>query len=307
MKQRLCALCAAVVLAVCCLGLVRLLGTPGAPELLPVPSAAPDERPVLALFGASTDPWWEELSDGLDRWADEQGWALLAYDCRGNPTAQKGQVEDLVRREQADVAVLCGVGDGEQLAGCAQTLSEAKVPVIVLSRRSVGDVEGAACRVCPEDGEPYGSIADWFGRGGLLLLADVPDDPEVETAREALEDSGARVLDWGACWGGEEYAADYLTRALGSFPGADGVVAFSRAGALGAKDALDGRDVPVLCLEYGPAVEEDLALGELDAAVEVSAQEALRALETCIPKVRSGDAEALYPLSVHIRTGRADT
>ncbi len=307
MKQRLFALCAAAVLAVCCLGLVRLLGTPGAPEVVPVPSAAPDERPVLALFGASTDPWWEELSDGLDRWADEQGWALLAYDCRGNPVAQKGQAEDLARRERADVAVLCPAGDGEQLAGCAQTLSEVKVPVIVLSRRSVGDVEGAAYRVCPEAGEPYAAVADWFDRDGLLLLADVPDDPEVETAREALEDGGGKVLDWGACWGSEDYAADYLDGALERFPGADGVVAFGRAGALGAKGALGDRDVAVLCLEYSPAVEEDLALGELDAAVEVSAQEALQALETCIPKVKSGEAEALYPLSVHIRTGRADT
>ncbi len=307
MRQRLFALCAALVLAVCGLGLVRLLGAPKAPEVVPAPSAARPDRPVLAFFGDGTDPWCQEVSDGLDRWADEQGWALITYDCKGSPTAQKGQVEDLVRTEKADVAVLYSVGDGEQLTGWAQTLGEARVPVIALSRQSLGDMENVACRVCPEDAEPYAAIADWFDRGDLLLLADLPDDPGVETAREALEDSGAEVLDYGACWGNADYAGDYLDVALDSFPQADGVVAFSRAGALGAKNALGDRDVPVLCLEYGPAVEEDLALGQLDAAAEVPVQSAIRTLGTCIPKVRSGEVEALYPLTVHIRTARADT
>ncbi len=307
MKQRFFALCAAAVLAVCCLGLVRLLGAPKTPDVVHVSSAARSDRPTLAFFGDGTDPWWEELSDGLDRWADEQGWALITYDCNGNPTARKGQVEDLARRERADAAVLCGVGDGEQLTDWAQTLSEAKVPVVVLSRHSLGDIENVACRVCPEAGEPFASIADWFHGGGLLLLADLPDDPLVETAREVLADNGAQVLDYGACWGAEEYAADYLARTLDSFPQTGGVLAFSRAGALGAKSVLGDRDVPVLCLTYGPAVEEDLALGELDAAVEVPAREALRALEICIPKARSGEAEALYPLTVRIRAARADT
>ncbi len=304
MKPRFFALCAAVTLAVCCLGLVRLLGTPKAPDVVPAPSAAPDDRPVLALLGSSADPWWEELSDGLDRWADEQGWDLIAYDCKGSPTAREGQVEDLVRTERADVAVLYDLGDDAQLAGWARTLSQAKVPAVVLSRRSVGGVENVACRVCPEDGEPFAAIAGYFPGGDLLLLADLPDDPAVETAREALEDNGLRALDYGACWGNEDYAADYLTRALDRFPGIDGVVAFSRAGALGAKGALGDADVTVLCLEYGPAVEEDLALGQLDAAVEVPAREALRALETCVPKVKSGEGEAFYPLDVQIRTAK---
>lgn len=303
MKQRFFALCAAAVLAVCCLGLVRLLGAPKAPDVLPAPSAAPAGRPTLAFFGDGTDPWCQEVSDGLDRWADEQGWALIAYDCKGNPTAQKGQVEDLARREKADVAVLYPAGDGEQLAGWVETLSEAKVPVVALSRHSLDGIENVACRVCPEEGEPYASVARWSS-GGILLLADLSDDPAVEITREALEDSGLRVLDYGACWGNEDYAADYLTRALERYPQAGGVVAFSRAGALGAKSALGDRDVPVLCLECGPAVEEDLALGRLDAAVEVSAQSALEALETCIPEVKSGEAEGLYPLDVQIHMAK---
>ena len=305
MKQRFFALCAAVALAVCGLGLVRLLGTPEAPDVRPAPSAAPDDRPVLAFFGSSADLWWEELFDGLDWWAENQGWALITYDCKGDPTAQKGQVEDLVRTERADVAVLYTVGDEAQLT---RTLSEAKVPVVVLSRRSLEAVPGAACRVCPEVGEPFAAIARQFPAGsGLLLLSDLPDDPMVETARETLQANGARALDHGACWWVEQYAGEYLAQALERFPQPDGVVAFSRAGALGAKDALDGKDVPVLCLEYGPAVEEDLAQGDIDATVEVPAQEALRALETCIPKVKSGEAEAFYPLDVQIRTQRADT
>ncbi len=303
MRQRFFALCAAVVLAVCGLGLVRLVGTPEAPDVLPVPSAAPDDRPVLAFFGSSADPWCEALFDGLDRWAEEQGWALIAYDCKGNLTALEGQVEDLARREQADVAVLYAAGDAEQLADWARTLDEAKVPVVALSRRSLeAGVAGVTCRVCPEAGEPYASIARRFPAGsGLLLLSDLPDDPEVEAAREGLEANGMRVLDSGACWWVEQYAADYLGRALARFPQPDGVVAFSRAGALGAKGALGDADASVLCLEYGPAVEEDLALGRLDGAVEVSAREVLQVLETCVPKVKSGEAEAFYPLAVRVR------
>ncbi len=303
MKQRFFTLCAAAVLAVCCLGLVRLLGAPKAPPLTPAPSSTRADRPVLAFFGDGTDPWCEAVSDGLDGWADEQGWDLLTYDCRGNPTARKGQVEDLTRLEQADVAVLCGVGDARQLTEWVEVLDGAKVPAVVLSRQSLADVPGAACRACPEDGELYAAVAGCFPGGDLLLLAAPPDEPRVEAARAALEDNGAGVLDCGVCWGSEEYAANYLD----AFPQAGGVVAFSRAGALGAKRALGDRDVTVLCMDYGPAVEEDLALGALDAAVEVSAQSALQALETCIPKVKSGDAEAFYPLTVHVRTGQKDT
>lgn len=308
MKQRFFALCALVALVGCGLAGARLFGRAGTPGAAPSPSPHRADRPVLALFGSSSDPWWESVSDGLERWAEDRGWDLIAYDCKGNPTAQQGQVEDLARTERADAAVVYPVGDSGQLAAWAETLDRAKVPVAVLSRRSLGETEHVTSRVCPEEGEPFAAIAGWFDRGGeLLLLADLPDDPGVETAREALEAKGARVLDYGACWGSEDYAADYLAQALERFPRPDGVVAFSRAGALGAKAALGDREVAVLCLEYGPAVAEDLALGRLDAAVEVPAEEALRALEDCIPKVRSGDAEDVYPLEVRIRTGRADT
>lgn len=306
MKQRFFALCVLCALAVCCLAGVRLLGAPETPSAVPSPSGTPDDRPTLALFGDGTDAWSREVLDGLGRWAGEQGWELIAYDCNGSATAQQGQVENLARMEKADAAVLCPVGDAEQLAGWVETLGRAEVPVVVLSRRSVGDAPGAASLVCPEDGEPFAAVAGYFqGRGGLLLLADLPDDPVVETAREALEANGARVLDYGACWGAEDYAKDYLTQALERFPQAGGVVAFSRAGALGAKAALGDRDTPVLCLEYGPAVEEDLALGRMDAAVEVSASDAIQALETCVPAVRSGEGEDAYPLDVHIRVPEA--
>ncbi len=265
MKQRFFALCAAVALVVCGLGLACLVGAPKAPEAVPVPSAAPDDRPTLAFFGDETDPWCQEVSDGLDRWADEQGWDLIAYDCKGNPTAQKGQVEDLLRTESARAALLYTPGDED--AAQRELLEKAGVTVVTLSLWGEADIG---------PGEGLGDvIADYLGaRRDVLLVADAPEDTRAQAALDALADTALNVVEYGSCWGESGYAKAYLDGALERHPHVGAILCLSREGVLGADEALEaigkGDEISVLSLD--PA----------DGALEVSREDVLPALEAAL-------------------------
>ncbi len=287
MKRRFFALCAAVALAVCGLGLVRLLGTPKAPPLTPAPSAARSDRPVLAFFGDGTDPWCAGLSDGLDRWADERGWALITYDCKGNPTARQGQVEDLLRTETARAALLYTPGDGD--AAQRELLEKAGVTVVTLSLWGEADLG---------PGEGLGdAVADYLGtRREVLLVADAPEDPRTQAALDALADTALDVVEYGSCWGESGYAKAYLDGALERHPHVGAILCLSRAGTAGADEALEaiGQRDEISVLSLDP--REDPASGQADGVLEVSREDVLPALEAAL----SG-AEA-EPLGVTLRT-----
>ncbi len=292
MKQRFFALCAAVVLAVCGLGLARLVGTPKAPPVAPVPSAARDNRPVLAFFGDGTDPWCAGLSDDLDRWAEEEGWALLAYDCKGSAAARKGQVEDLLRAESARAALVYTLGDAD--AAQRELLEKAGVTVVTLSLWGEADIG-------PGDGLGD-AIADYLGaRRDVLLVADAPEEPRTQAALDALADTALNVAEYGSCWGESGYAKAYLDGALERHPHVGAVLCLSREGALGAHEALEaaGEREEISVLSLDPL--EDPALGQADGVLEVSREGVLPALEAVLS---GGEAE---PLGVRIRTARADT
>ncbi len=292
MKQRFFALCAAAVLAVCCLGLVRLLGTPKTPDVLPAPSAARDHRPVLAFFGDETDPWCAGLSDELDRWAEDQGWALLAYDCKGSAAARQGQVEDLLRTETARAALLYTPGDED--AAQRELLEKAGVTVVTLSLWGKADIG-------PGDGLGD-AIADYLGaRRDVLLVADTPEDPRTQAALDALADAALNVVEYGSCWGESGYAEAYLDGALERHPHVGAILCLSREGVLGADEALEaaGERGEISVLSLDPS--EDPALGQADGVLEVSRADVLPALAAAL----SG-AEA-EPLGVRVHTARADT
>ncbi len=292
MKQRFFALCAAAVLAVCGLGLARLLGSPKAPPVTPVPSPAPDDRPVLAFFGDGADPWCAGLSDGLDAWADEEGWALITYDCKGNPTARKGQVEDLLRTETARAALLYTPGDAD--AAQRELLEKAGVTVVTLSLWGEADIG-------PGDGLGD-AIADYLGtRRDVLLVADAPEDPRAQAAMDALADAALNVVEYGSCWGESGYAKAYLDGALERHPHVGAVLCLSREGAVGAGEALEaaGERDEISVLSLGPL--EGPAQGQADGVLEVSREDVLPALAAALS---GGAAE---PLGVRVRTARADT
>lgn len=304
MKRRFFCLCLIAALVVCGLAGARLARGEKSPPAgaSPAPSRPAGAAGALAFFGSSEDPWCEPFFQWLDQWAREQGWELIAYDCKGLAGAQTGQTEDLLRRERADCAVFYPVGD--QARECVEALDRAGVEVVVL-RGPGGDAGGwdGVCSVAPAADEPYAAAADYFaGTGGVVLVAELPDDPWVDRAREVLERAGVSVAGYGACWGDATYAREYLSQALAYYPRVGGVLAAGRAGAVGAKEALSGReDVKVLCLEQSRQATEELALGRLDAVAEVDPQEAMDALAQALTALGGGKEASPAPLGVHIR------
>lgn len=300
LKRRFFTLCLtlALALALGCLAAVQWLTAPRetADPAPAVPSAPAEKGPTLAFLGDGEDAWCAPFFDWLDRWASEEGWTLISYDCEGSAAAQRGQLEDLLRTERVDLVVLYPADRDLETA----PLPERDIPVVVLG---AGDWPGT-CRVGPGPDEPYRSAGDWFGRGAeVLLLADLPDDPRVEEARAGLAAAGVTVLDYGACWSSPVYAKDYVDLALARFPEPDGVLAFSRAGALGTGDALgEARKAKVLCLESGPEALEELALGGLDAVAEVPARSAFQALRLVIPAVLAGERDVVCEVPVELHT-----
>lgn len=310
MKQRLFAFCAAVALIVCAWSGVGLLRErPGEAKPSAVPALSPVQETqsatTLAFFGDSTDPWCQPFFQELEQWARGEGWELILYDCKGSAAAQRGQAEDLLGTEQARWAVVRLVGDQDQRDELVERLDAAGVGVVVLTGLADGDLpQGARCAVGPDAQGAFTAAAEYFsGAERVLVLADLADDPRIELARQTLEEAGFQVPIPGASWGLEQYAADYVNWVFVEYQGpVDGVVAFSRRGALGAKGALAGNGARVLCLEAGEEALTDLALGRIDGVVQLSGQETLSELERVLTALNAGQSPKPQPVKVTICT-----
>ena len=301
MKQRAFALCAALALLGCGLLALRVVTRrpgPAAPASS-LPSQKVEFATTLAFFGSSEDPFFEASREALAEYAKEAGWALVTYDCKGDAQVQEAQVDDLLRDRGAHWAVLSPVGD--QAGRCVDRLTGAGAKVVAMGAQGLDDW-GQACTVALGPNQPYAAMGTYFGSGkSVALVADLPDDPQVEAVRLGLERAGVRVLDYGACWGVADYARDYVETVLARSPNLGGVVAFTAQGAMGAKEALGQRGT-VLCLDSGSEAQWALALGQLDAVVEWDAQEAARQLVRALDALAKGQIPHIEPLGVHIST-----
>lgn len=308
MKRR-CALALALVLAL--LLAVRLFYAfwpSPMPQVQPSPSSsaapAPTPERTLALLGSSTDPKCEPLYDALGGWCRSNGWSFISYDCYGWSVSQGGQVDDLVGHESADVALLWPTGSQEELDGWAKALHHGGCRVITLNQSVSAEGEAYVDCHLATDPDALATASAAFlatvpnaGRE-VLVLVDLPDAPLVEPTLNALERAGLNVAEYGACWGQSQYAQEYLTWALEHYPHAGAVLSLSREGISGAREALAGRNIPILYLNCDPDALGDPTLDGPDAALGVSPQETLDKLTQAITKVARGEDPGRLTLQV---------
>lgn len=283
----------------------RLLGAlwPFQPEAeTPAPSPTPSpqaQSQTLALLGSSADPKCEPLYDALEEWARANGWGFISYDCYGWSVSQKGQVEDLLAHEDADVAVLYAVGSQEELDGWAKALHDGGCRVITLGQAASSQGEEYVDCHMGLSAQALGRavtdrmIPDFLGqRREVLLVVDIPEDASTQKALDALGGTVLNVVEYGACWGQSQYAREYLEGALERHPHIAAIFCLSHAGAQGAREALRlggwGEDTTILALDCDPDLLEDVALGQVDAAAGLSVKETAQQLTQAIPRVAQG-------------------
>lgn len=303
------ALCLVLALAIT---LLYALWPPAPPAAQPAPSLKSEPTHTLALLSSKTDPRSQGLYDGLEKWAKEENWSFVSYDCQGWSVSQKGQVEDLIRNEKADVAVLQPVGTQEELDSWVSLLYESGCQVITLGQAAGENAQShVACHIGLDAktlGEAVSAqlVPQYLGqRREVLLVADVPEDPSTQKALDALGNTALNVVEYGSCWGQSQYAQEYLSGALERHPYVAAVLCLSHPAALGAREALRlggrGEETTILALDCGPELLEDVALGQVDAALAVPTSSVLEALTRAIEKAVGGDAledVALTPVAV---------
>lgn len=300
-------MCAALVLVLLVLGLLLKGLLAPAPAPAPTPSAKPAPEAAVVLLGDGSNPLCAPLYPALEELCAANNWRLVTYDCKGSAASQKGQIEDVLRVETADAAVLFSVLDQEALDEQVQALG-AKCAVVTVGQRAKG---GAAAHVGGEEDGQLRAVAAWLrgdrkGRGRALLLTDEPDEAAEERCIKALSKGKVTVLDNNYTWGGAFYAQRYLNSALETFPETDAVLCASPSGVQGAAAALEEKKlrdgVKIVALDYDPSLADALALGNLDAAAALSPTEAAEAVTRLLPKVLSQEKLQEKPLEYHILT-----
>lgn len=295
-------LCAALVLLTF---LLPSLDQPTAPSPAPSPSSGPPAT-VVAFFGDGGDPLCAPLYAALRDFAKERGWRLISYDCKGSADSQLGQLQDFLRHETANGAVVYSRLDREELDRQVEALYDATGHVVTIGQQAGSSAGRYVSAHIASGGEPLNAAAAYFqkalrGNEGVLLLSDLPDPDWEAACTDAFEAQGIAILDHGYTWTGEAYAQRYLETALEAFPEAKGILCTSRAGTAGAWNTLQEKGlrdrVKLVSLAYDAAVGDDLALGRLDAAVTVSPREAAELLEEVLPSVLEGKRPGVKTLT----------
>lgn len=295
-------LCAALVLLTF---LLPPLDQPTAPTPAPSPSSGPPAT-VVAFFGDGSDPLCAPLYAALRDLAKERGWRLISYDCKGSADNQLGQLQDFLRHETANGAVVYSRLDREELDRQVEALYDATGHVVTIGQQAGSSAGRYVSAHLASGGESLNAAAAYFqkalrGNEGVLLLSDLPDPDWEAACTNAFEAQGIAILDHGYTWTGEAYAQRYLETALEAFPEAKGILCTSRAGTVGAWNTLQEKGlrdrVKLVSLAYDAAVGDDLALGQLDAAVTVSPREAAELLEEVLPSVLEGKRPGVKTLT----------
>lgn len=276
---------------------------PPAAAVTPTPGAEP---PVAAFFGSSADPLCEGLFDDMEELCRREGWRLISYDCKGKPVSQKGQTEDLLRTETADVAVIWPVLEAEELDEAIEPLAK-QCPVVAVGKRPEGKAARLiAAYVGEDEQEQLAALAEYLQAGqdnvqGALLLTDIPDKPLEARYQRELSALHVEVLGNNYTWTGAVYARRYLITALDDIPGVDAVICTSRPGTEGTWNTLREKElrdkVLIVRLGWDQRVEDDLAVGALDAAVTVSPEELARRLGEVLPKALKGEKPGAVTLT----------
>lgn len=265
-------------------------------------SPAPAEKKqTVAFLGSSADPLCAPLFGELKELCVQRGWRLVSYDCKGRSAGQKGQIEDLLRQETVDAAVVWPVLEGEEADAPLKALA-AKCPVVTAGQRPSPSVaKTTASHVGADETEQLRALAEYLKenmeRGqGALLLTDLPDEDAEERIKRVFSTQGVDILDNNYTWTGAVYAQRYLTTALDEIENVGAVVCVSRAGTEGAWNTLQEKNlrdkVKIVSLVYEPAMADDLALGALDAAATVSPKETAKRLAELLPKALKGERPA---------------
>lgn len=295
-------LCAALVLLTF---LLPPLDQPTAPSPAPSPSSSPPAT-VVAFFGDGGDPLCAPLYSALRDFAKERSWRLISYDCKGSADSQLGQLQDFLRHETANGAVVYSRLDREELDRQVEALYDATGHVATVGQQAGSSAGRYVSAHLASGGESLNAAAAYFqkalrGNEGVLLLSDLPDPDWEAACTNAFEAQGIAILDHGYTWTGEAYAQRYLETALEAFPEAKGILCTSRAGTAGAWNTLQEKGlrdrVKLVSLAYDAAVGDDLALGRLDAAVTVSPREAAELLEEVLPSVLEGKRPGVKTLT----------
>lgn len=272
-----------------------------APQTEAVASSPAAEKQTVVFLGSSADPLCEPLFSDLEGLCTERGWRLISYDSKGRAAGQKGQIEDFLRTEAADAAVLWPVLEGEELDGQIKALAE-RCPVVTVGQRpGTAAARLTGSHVGADETEQLRTLAGYLKKNmekgqGALLLTDLPDEDAEERIRRVFSVERVDILGNNYTWGGAVYAERYLKTALDEVENVGAVVCVSRAGTMGTWNTLQEKGlrdkVKIVSLFYEPAMADDLALGELDAAVTVSPKETAKCLAELLPKVLKGEKTA---------------
>lgn len=298
--------CAALVLA------LALLGTLGTALFRRRAEQAENTRPdrrnerVVAWFGSTADPFCAPLYPAMEKVCRDNGWRLISYDCRGRTAGQLGQIDDFLRTEQADAAVIYSLLEKSDLNRQVKRLAEV-CPVVTVGQQ-VGMIAGSsvAAHIGANEAEQVGALAEYLAENmekeqGALLMTTVPDKAAERRYVETFSQGDVTVLDNNYTWGGQVYAERYLNTALEAFPETGAIICVSRHGAAGALKTLEewGRrdSVKIVSLFYEKAMADDLTQGVLDAAVAFSPKEAGERLAEVLPGVLKGGETTARPLT----------
>lgn len=299
--------------AFCCAALVllQLLASLGLftapPAATATPTPAPEtEQPVVAFLGSAQDYLCAPLYGALEELCGQKGWRLISYDCKGYAVNQTGQAEDFLRTETADVAVIWPVLEQEELDRQVKALA-ACCPVVTVGRQPGGAAaRQTAAHVGLEEKERLHTLAQYLkgelkkGQGALLLTERPVGNTEARY-KTAFAADQIEILGNNYTWDNAFYARRYLITALDDIEEVGAVVCTSRHGTVGTWNTLQEKDlrdnVRIVSLFYEPAMADDLALGELDAAVAVDPKEMGDALAELLPEVLQGKRPGTKPLT----------
>lgn len=306
-------LCAALVLVLLLLQPLTaaiVASTRPASTPAPSPSAAPEIHTV-AFFGDASDPFCAPLYPALEELCKRQGWQLIQYDCRGRAAAQQGQLDDFMRNEVADVAVLYPLAESEELTKqvkalykCCNVVTVSQQPRTVASRY-------IAAHVGPAQSGRVDALCDYLDRAlskskEVLLISDLPDPDISKEYQQEFSKRDVTVLDENYTWGDKIYAERYLETGLELFPQADAIVCASRHGTRGSLNSLRDKSlrskIKIVALDYTPEMEEDLILGELDAAVTLLPKDAAEQVTELLPKLLNAEQLEERFLAYHVLT-----
>ncbi|MBP1744225.1 MAG: Monosaccharide-transporting ATPase [Firmicutes bacterium] len=236
-------------------------------------SETDSKKKVGLVLSTLNNPFFVSMKEGAQKAADEAGYTLIVADSGNDAAKERSNVEDLI--QQGVSVLIINPTDSDAVGNAIKVANDSKIPVITVDRKANSGT--VACYIA-SDNVTAGKMAAEFlaqklgNKGNIVEIQGTPGASATNDRGKGFADFIATLPDMKIVASqsanfDRQKGLDVMQNIMQSTPEFDAVFAHNDEMALGAINALAGKNVLVVGIDGGADAQKAVQEGTMAATI----------------------------------------